>query len=106
MSNTIKSGRSEFLHQLPDGRVLVWGWRFRAAKDPFKPAIGTTPVSVFAYVSRLDRRSDIVPEMIVGKARLVSEAATIGRDALRQRIMPVVRAFAQEQGVIITRAAS
>ena len=99
---TIKSGRSEFLHQLPDGRMLVWGWRFRPARDPFRPAVQSTPVSVYAYVSRMDQRSDIVPEMIIGTARLVSEAARIGRDALRRHVMPSVRAFAAAQGVEIT----
>ena len=100
--STIKSGRSEFLHQLPDGRVVAWGWSFRSGRDPFRPAIGTSPVTVFAYVSGLNDRSDIVPTRIVGHARLVSEAARLGRAALRQHILPVVRDFAEKQGVSIS----
>jgi hypothetical protein len=99
---TIKSDRGEFLHQLPDGRILAWGWRFRPAGDPFRPALHYTPVRVYACVWRWDQRSDIVPERIVGTARLVSEAARIGRDALRQHVLPAVRAFAEAQGVAIT----
>ena len=93
----IKIGRGEFAAQLDDGRVLSWGWSFRSGRDPFKPAIAATEVTVYA---RIDEplvhggdRKYLVPVTSVGQARLASEAGRIGREALRQRVMPVVRAF-------------
>lgn len=91
----IKTARGQFATRLTDGAVLTWGWRFRSARDPFKKAIGTTPVTVFAEVSRMGQPVQaLVPETVVGHARLMTEAARIGRDALRERVMGPVRAFA------------
>jgi hypothetical protein len=94
----IKHGRSHYMHQLPNGSFLCWGWNFRTGLDCFKKAIRASSVGVYAYVEAPmaagSTRTHLVPETVVGRAYVVHEAAKIGRAALRERVMPVVRAFA------------
>jgi hypothetical protein len=98
MSKTTKYGRSHFVHELPDGGFVCWGWNFRPAKDPFKKALRSAPVSVYAYrqspIADGSAKTYILPETKVAEARLVREAASVGRAALRERVLPVVRALA------------
>ena len=92
----IKHGRSHYIQPLPDGSYLSWGWSYRGPMDAFRKAIRSSGVAVYAYVeaplSQGSVRTPIFKETVVGQARLVTDAAKIGRKAMREQVMPLVRA--------------
>jgi len=95
-----KFGRSHYSVTMPDGNFICWGWDYRSGMDAFRKAIRSSGVAVYAYVeapmSRGSVRTHIIKETVVGQARLVADAAKIGRKAMREQVMPLVReAFAK-----------
>lgn len=97
ITKPMKHGRSHYIHKLPNGSFLCWGWDFRRGMDSFKKAIRSSSVGVYAYVeapmAQGSGKTYLVPATVVGQARLVTDAAKIGRTALREKVMPVVRAY-------------